>query len=393
MGAVRSLLGKIWYRLAAPSVSSPPLNRAGDPTVVGFLRSPSGIGESARLCLGGLRRAGAKAGGLDLSQRYQPHGMLPSPDGEGEGLGLGGPLICHVNPPEWNAMLTYLGRVRIRGRRLIGYWAWELPEMPTRWRPALKQVHEIWVPSRFCAAAVSPFTDLPVKIVPHPVIASGAAPDREAFGISGDQVVFLTVCDLRSSLARKNPMAALRAFRRAFGQSSDHLMICKVGGVRGNEAWFDALTQLAGPNIRLLTDVLPVGRMAALLASADVVVSLHRSEGFGLVPAQAMADGKAVVLTDWSGSRDFTDQDGVAARIPARLIPVEDPQGIYLGKGLKWAEPDEDAAVDWFRRLAADAGLRRDMGQMAAARMRRFADSASWLASMDLSPTETAPGS
>jgi glycosyltransferase involved in cell wall biosynthesis len=36
-----------------------------------------------------------------------------------------------------------------------------------------------------------------------------------------------------------------------------------------------------------------------------VFVSLHRAEGFGLVNAEAMARGKVVIATAWSGNMDF----------------------------------------------------------------------------------------
>jgi len=35
------------------------------------------------------------------------------------------------------------------GRRNIGWWPWELPVWPERWRPALNLVDEIWAASRF----------------------------------------------------------------------------------------------------------------------------------------------------------------------------------------------------------------------------------------------------
>ena len=45
--------------------------------------------------------------------------------------------------------------------------------------------------------------------------------------------------------------------------------------------------------------------MAALFARADCYVSLHRAEGFGLTLAEAMALGKPVIATGFSGNTDF----------------------------------------------------------------------------------------
>ena len=41
----------------------------------------------------------------------------------------------------------------------------------------------------------------------------------------------------------------------------------------------------------------------------DVYVSLHRSEGFGLVMAESMYVGTPVIATDWSGNTEFMNSD------------------------------------------------------------------------------------
>ena len=69
------------------------------------------------------------------------------------------PLILHVNPPLLPWVLFRLPRALVRGRRIIGYWVWELPTAPPEWQVATSFVHEVWVPSCFrgrcCGAAAS----------------------------------------------------------------------------------------------------------------------------------------------------------------------------------------------------------------------------------------------
>lgn len=45
----------------------------------------------------------------------------------------GAPLVVHVNAPFLPLALMRLGRGLTRGRRIIGYWAWELPVVPPEW--------------------------------------------------------------------------------------------------------------------------------------------------------------------------------------------------------------------------------------------------------------------
>ncbi len=111
-------------------------------------------------------------------------------------------------------------------------------------------------------------------------------------------------------------------------------------------------------NIRLINVMLPPADMSGLMADVDIVLSLHRSEGFGLVPAEAMQLGKPVVATGWSGNMDFMNERN-SAPVSYRLVPVQDPyDGAFLSDGQLWADANVDNAADWLRRLAADPALR-----------------------------------
>jgi glycosyltransferase involved in cell wall biosynthesis len=96
---------------------------------------------------------------------------------------------------------------------------------------------------------------------------------------------------------------------------------------------------------------LPRAGLWALVAAADCMLSLHRSEGYGFAIAEAMALGRAVVATGWSGNMDFMTGPG-AFMVPYRLVPAHDPQEIYDIPGASWAEPDIAAAAGLLRALA-----------------------------------------
>ena len=117
----------------------------------------------------------------------------------------------------------------------------------------------------------------------------------------------------------------------------------------------------AWPNITLLVAELSDADADNLLASADVFVSLHRSEGFGLSIAQSMVLGRAVIATGWSGNADF-QKDGVV-EVPYDLVPSRDPSGRYEIEGQVWAEPDLDFAAEALKRLAGDREEARRQGE------------------------------
>jgi glycosyltransferase involved in cell wall biosynthesis len=142
-------------------------------------------------------------------------------------------------------------------------------------------------------------------------------------------------------------------------------MVCKATGVEGAPEAVAALKAEIGEagDVRLMTDWLTGGQMSALIASADILLSLHRSEGFGLLPAQAMALGKAVVATNWSANLDFMTS-GNGMLVDYSLVPVEDSQGLYHGG--RWADPDVQDAAAKLEALIGDPALRQRLGAQAA---------------------------
>jgi glycosyltransferase involved in cell wall biosynthesis len=333
--------------------------------IAGELTRASGLGESARLMAAAAKHLGLPVWTIDLPP---PVDATPEVDLVASEIPPPGvPLVLHVNAPMLPLALLRLPSAVTRDRPIIGYWAWEMPEVPPEWRPALACVSEIWVPSRFTAAALEPLLPGRVRVVPPalavvPPVASSL--DRAAFGLPESAVVVLVSFNLASSFARKNPFAAVAAFRGAFGDRPDRILVLKVSHPDHAPADFARLAHMAqAPNIRLDTRILPPEDRHALTACADIVLSLHRGEGFGLVLGEAMLLGKPVVATGWSGNTDFMDGTN-SALVGYRLAPARDDRSVYRGL---WAEPDVADAANRLRTLADDPALRRRLGERARA--------------------------
>ena len=376
----RSALRRLWQRLPqatrrqimfdlgriiAPLPDAHP--RGGFPVgIAGLFTTASGVGEGARLAYASLDAAGYAPAAFDLSPSFGQVEL--SADAYRRALAPGaGTLIVHHNGPFMPHALWTLGRARVRGRRIIGYWAWELPRLPDDWNASFRYVHEVWVPSTFTRDAVAAATDKPVHVVPHPIPTVAPTPNmRGRLGLPPDALVVLNIFHLGSAFSRKNPLASVVAFRKAFGDARDHILAIKLINNRGPNARRELDAAIAGAsNIRVIEGMLPEADMAGLMEAADVVISLHRSEGFGLVPAQAMALGKPVIATAWSGNLDFMSKDN-SALVSYSLIPVRDPDGAFDHSDQSWADANVDEAASWLRRLAEDAELRRAMGAAAA---------------------------
>ena len=166
---------------------------------------------------------------------------------------------------------------------------------------------------------------LPIHVVPH---AIPAAPQPRVR--ANQPFTVLTMADSRSSFVRKNPAGAVRAFCQAFGPGDQARLIVKLNGKGVDRAELLGDAQ-AWPNIQVVDGFLDDDALCALYLSADVLLSLHRAEGFGLPMLEAMALGVPVVATAYSGNLDFMSEHS-GMLVPARTVPVQDPT-VYFRYG------------------------------------------------------------
>lgn len=347
----KALKGYVRSAAARPHGSD---NVEGPIRIIGYFSSAHGIAASAKLAARAFESLGVPVERVDAQHAKLGWTAKARPAGPAAAW------IFHLNAPELLAELATLGPKHVVGPR-YGVWAWELPVAPVGWRKDAVLMDEIWAPSRYVAKAFAE-VGAPVRVVPHPIFMDdyrGIAPAARTADFEA-----VSLFDFNSSMARKNPQGAIEAFGRAFGHDASARLTIKT---QNGQLFPDRLAELrrqAPDNVRIVDETWPYAEVKALIAGADVLISLHRAEGFGLTPAEAMALGRPVIATGWSGNLDFMDEAN-SILVPYREVKVADPQGIYTYKGETWAEPDLDAAADALIRLRADEGLRRRLGEAA----------------------------
>jgi GT2 family glycosyltransferase/glycosyltransferase involved in cell wall biosynthesis len=357
------------------------VHRDGEPTasastpslvgvnVCGYIRDESGVGQVARSFAGIIRALGAPHALHDISHMS----VNRSQDDTFAAFDAEHPhqvnLVC-VNADQHFVLMRERPAL-FEGRYNIGCWSWELATFPPEWLDRFPHYNEIWLGSSFMANAISRVSPIPVVRIPTVVKApTGNRPrGRRRLGARPTELVYLFAFDTHSYFERKNPLAVVEAFRRAFPKRRGARLVIKcVNGATDTDNLDRLRAAMASVDGTLISDYLSRAEHADLVSACDVYVSLHRAEGFGLTIAEAMAAGKPVIATDWSGNTDFAD---VSNSYPVRydLTTIARDVGPYRA-GETWAEPSVEHAAELMQRVADDRSEAAERGIAASATMR-----------------------
>ncbi len=331
--------------------------------VAGYISTESGMGEAVRASIRSLEAAGIPFVLNNVESFLRQHDRTYvdfTPDNPH-------PFnLVHLNADNMAEFCRRKGRRYFRDRYTIGYWFWELSTFREEWLPAFQYVDEVWVASEFSRECLSRFSSLPILCMPLPVVLPGPSPlGRHDFGLPDAAVVFLFTFDVSSQMERKNPLAVIRAFRRAAFAFDEAVLVLKFTNPEYDRAAVRRLREEAtGLNVRMLDGYLSRRDLVALLRAADCYVALHRSEGFGLSMAEAMILGKPVIATAYSGNLDFMTAEN-SYLVDHRPVRLTRDYGPYP-QGAVWAEPDLDQAAAFMREVVANPEAARNRGQRAA---------------------------
>ena len=273
--------------------------------------------------------------------------------------------IIHINPYELPLAFIRMGNQIWDKRYNIAFWLWELEVFPKEWEGAFRLVDEIWTPSEFASQSIRKSTDKPVYTVPYALFVPDCGEyKRESFNLPEDKILFLCVYDCNSTMERKNPIGVIRAYKKAFPKEAEHVgLVIKMNNQQQQDIRRIKKELNGYRNVYLITNVLDKVKVNALIACVDVYVSLHRAEGFGLVPTEAMLLGTPVIATNWSANTEFMNGE-VACMVNYKFIEIDEDYGPYT-VGNRWAEPDLNQAAEFMLKLCKDEEFRIEISKKA----------------------------
>lgn len=357
---------RLLEQLAAKPRPAPPPPAAAVTglNVAGYLESSSGVAELSRASLELLDDLQIPFVRVPLDQDYSEN-LIETRIFHPEGTPFPVTLL-HANADEMPAVLSTLPQAFLHGGFRIACWAWELAHFPLSWADRFTGVDEVWAHSRFSQQAFLPLSTVPVRwVAPYVRQVPGQA-DRGRFGLDARRFYFFAAADFRSLPRRKNAQGAVEGLAALLAKTNRKAgLVLKIQhGQSDPDALEDLRRAARGLPVVLCSQTLSRQEYGDLLASCDAVLSLHRSEGLGLVPIEALYRRMPVVATAYGGVTDYLDEE-TGFPVEYSLARLERDVGPYP-RGAVWAEPLLESAVEQMRKLLDDP-------QEAAARAQRGA--------------------
>ena len=338
--------------------------------VGGFLQSELGIGEAARAAISALDAA--KVPVMPIHGVWRPgsrqgyqYAMLDT-----SAATFPVNLIC-VNADVLDQWIREAGTDFFAGRYNIGLWWWETSKWPEEWLDAFDRVDEVWVGTEHVRDAIAPVATVPVTKITLPVWMPTPAPrSRAELGLP-EGFLFLFMFDYHSVFERKNAIAAVEAFTRAFAPGEGAKLAIKTINQEKRPEEHERLLLAATrhPDTHIVEGYISAADKDSMIGSADCYVSLHRAEGLGLTPAEALYLGKPVIATRYSGNLDFMTDEG-SWLVDFELVPIG-PGNWPYPEGGEWAEPDVEQAAAYMREIFDDPVAAQAKAALGAAELRR----------------------
>ena len=334
--------------------------KSGGINLIGLAKGELGIGEDLRMASRAMSSAG-----VDFSVFNFPPSCSSREEDTSVAHLISDELVYNVNMVnltgfEHSRLLTQMGRGVFDKRYTIGAWPWELPLWPRPSDIVFKLVDEIWASTKYTVQA---YSNSPKPVIHMPMAVdfdSVPSFNRADFGLPDDVYLFIFVFDGLSYMARKNPIAHINAFWKAFPKERKDvgLVIKTMNAQVDNDIWWEFHKMVSKDDrIHVFVETFPKEKVLGLMNCCDAFLSLHRAEGFGRCIAEMMWLGKPVIVTNYSGNTDFTTSD-TAFLVDGSLVPVGRNEYIF-GEGQLWCDPDVDQAAHHMFKCVEDKDLAR----------------------------------
>lgn len=267
----------------------------------------------------------------------------------------------------------------VKGPKYL-YSAFEADKISHAWTGLCKFADKVFVISDFSKEAFvkGGVPDENLRVLPLGIDSNVFKPD--ASKRSKNEFVFGAGM---TCIHRKGPDLLFEAFFNAFKRIRPDLpepklkiKVSEEGTVMSDnltiQDFINSAAKKTGARQRLI-DSIEIERayltdegIAGFLNSCNAFVSLHRAEGFGLWPIQAMACGLPVIATEYGGNLTFMDRDN-SLLVPVQYLERVENMSRFCcyTRSMTWAHPNIDMATTMMRGLHHTPEVFDDVGRKA----------------------------
>lgn len=314
--------------------------------VFGPFTLSNGLGEAARGYLASLEKLNCVASKIDISGLIHDENLIDIIDP----LRMTGSINIFILTPDLVLKLIKRYSTSIFLDYInIGVWVWELPAPRPEWTIVYNLFQHIICPSVFCADAFSKVYNGKISVIPHALEHMDQVNISEENNHSTviefiekneDRLVILFVFDGSSYAERKgydNSIELINILSEK--HKNNFIFIIKTHSFTSPEINKMKLKN----NVYIVNEYLSRKQYDDIRTRADLYISPHRSEGFGLNVFEMIYIGTPVIFPKYAGASELLD-DNYPFFCDYKLSVIEEDIGPYRS-GSIWCECQIDSIV------------------------------------------------
>jgi glycosyltransferase involved in cell wall biosynthesis len=272
--------------------------------VIGFGNYRTGLGHNMRMVIDSIRK-------LKIPHTLQSLELdiedIQFFENEQENYFSTNIVMCN---PDFGLVKTKI-REKLKNKKNIGFWVWELESIPNEWIEESQFYDEIWTVSEFSQKSMQKcLPGKPVKLIKIPSVVNNIIEKKLAkdkLNLSNKFIVTF-MFDGNSDVSRKNPHSVINSFLSSLSKFNDCILIIKSQNLQKDDL-IHLKSICRKENILLINKPWSSDEMSTLWSATDVYISLHRSEGSGLSIMESLYHGIPTITTNWSGNLDFCKKE------------------------------------------------------------------------------------
>lgn len=251
----------------------------------------------------------------------------------------------------------------------IGYWPWESTKLHESWFWHIEKADELWTTSYWCKDVYEKELGRPVHVYEH-----GIEPIWHQVQDRSDRSV-LKFLHVGEPAVRKAGQMVVNAFMEEFGDQDDVQLTIKAHLTNTtrllNKQGENIGVPTQRPNIRVVTLEYSDQQMVDLYKEHDVMVYPSWGEGFGFIPAQALATGMPTICTEaWAPYAHFLEPLGLRSRLvdspwePWHTGQMYEPDKEHLKALMRYTYDNWKSVEQKFREQAPAVHVRYDWDRL-----------------------------